>query len=167
MAAANLHQIIDAIIEELFKPDTRRLANWIDQLCNRNQEISRETCNGFIYGGVFYRRSTVEGMIPNKRSIHSSLGGDMDIYCRDQSLMLNDKAFIRQGLFMVLEPCQTDQDIRDALPECLIPCCSGNLGYLPRQNEACFTIKDNPRAARQFAKIFPTMEIYAAARLIF
>lgn len=167
MAHAELHKIIDHIVKRLFEPDTRRLKQWADLLCNRNQEVKGGTCNGFLYGGVFYRRSTIEGHIPDKRAIDPSLFPEMDAYLKDESIMRNDLGYIRQALFMLLEPCMCNQDFRDALPDCLLPDMPEPLPSLNRQREMGFTISDNPRAVRQVEKVLPMIQIYATARLIF
>ena len=166
MAFADMHKLIDNVIDSLFAADNRRLQAWVDRLCEKNQEARREPVVGFLYGGVYYRPSNVIGAVPVKRAIDPSLYPQIDAFLADKRTIDDQKQLIRQGMFMVLDPCKSIDDIRDALPECLVDCLP-NLKTMPRHREAAFTIQDNPRACRQFAKILPIMEIYASARLIY
>lgn len=166
MAIAEMHLVLDQIIKTLFAADDRRLTTWVDKLCKMHQEASRETVYGFLYAGVYYRPSNVTGPVPHKRALHPSLYSDMETFLKGKRAVDDDKAFIRQTLFSLLDPCNTRQEIRDALPECLVDCLP-NLKELNRQAEAAWSIQGNARALRQYEKILPKMEIYSAARLIF
>jgi hypothetical protein len=166
MALPEMHKLIDEVIKVLFAADDRRLQAWIDRLCEKNQEARREPCIGFLYGGRYFKPSNVTGLVKVKRSIDPSLYPQIDQLLADEKLIDKDKAFIRQGMFAVLDPCRDVQEIRDALPECLVDCLP-NLKTLSRHNEPGFTVQDNPRALRQFNKILPMMEVYATARMVF
>jgi hypothetical protein len=165
--------IIQHIIKTIFASEDRRLTSWIDRMCKRNQEAYRieskgqmVPVQGFIFNGAFYRPSDITGPISGRRALHGSLWSEMESLEKDKKLTDSDKGFIQQTLYALLDPCKTDQDIRDALPECLVSTLP-QLNRYERTRSPAFTIEGNPRALRQYLKILPTIEDYAAARLIY
>jgi hypothetical protein len=170
MAFQDMHRLLDAIVDQLFAADNRRLQAWVDKLCQKNQEVRRTPVVGFLYGGVYYRPSNVLGLVHDKRALDPSLYDDVDTFLKDKSTIDADKHSVRQALFSILDPCKDLQDIRDTLPEFLVDCAAQyapHLRSLTRSEETAFTIRDNPRALRQFNKALPKLETYAAARLIY
>lgn len=167
------YPIITHIIATIFAPEDRRLAGWIDRMCKANKEAYRPELGpiagqlqGFIFNGVFYRPSDVTGPISGRKALHMSLWGEMETLEKDKKFVDTDKQFVQQTLYSLLDPCQTEQDIRDALPECLINTLP-TTSRLPRTREPAFTIEGNDRAMRQYLKILPKIEVYAAARMIY
>lgn len=162
----NAHEWISKIIGCLFEPDNRRLQAWIDQICDKNTEFVGKDVHGYLYAGDFYRPSNVVGRITNKTPLHSSLSTDMEEFLYSKKLVDIEKGKVSQTLFMLLEPCVVEQDIRNTLPECIVDCLS-DLKRWPRTKEPAFTIADNPRAIRQYEKLLPKMEEYSVARMLF
>lgn len=164
----NAHQWIDQILKELFAPDHRRLVAWVDKLCENNQEIVGKDVHGFIYAGAFYRPSNVRGVITGRKSLHSSLAPKMEDFLRSKQIMEVEKTKLRQALFMLLEPCNDQQDIRDTLPECIVDCLPELRQHYPNRKKAvAFTIASNERAMKTFNRLLPKMEEYSVARMIF
>lgn len=160
------HEIINPILGLLFEAEERRLTNWIDKICRDNAEVKGQANVGFIYAGRFYRPSDQVGHIPGKRALHPSLEPDMTAFVRDQAGIELDKSLIKQTLFNLIFPCHTDQQIRDALPDCLVSVLT-DYSRLPREQEEAWSIRDNPRAMRQYEAILPKIQIYTAARMMY
>jgi hypothetical protein len=161
------HIIIDHTSKVLFEAERRRLQKWIDRLCRANQECySNPKLEGFLYEGIYYRPSWLGRGIWPHGALHFTLADEMRAFLIDKKIVDDDERFIRQTLFALLHPCKTDQDIRDTLPECLIPVISGLASY-PRTRQPACTIEGNARALRQYEKILPKIELYTAARMIF
>lgn len=164
--------IINQIIKTLFASEDRRLSSWIDRMCRRNREAYRDTLpnanqlQGFIFNGVFYRPSDVQGPISGRKALHASLWSEMETLEKDKKIVATERDFVRQTLYALLDPCSTDQDIRDALPECLVDTLP-QLKRLERTRQPAFTIEGNARAVRQYEKMLPKIEVYAAARMIY
>jgi len=78
-----------------------------------------------------------------------------------------EKQLIKQSLSHLLIPCRSEQDIRDALPDCLSALMPRSIQALPRTNEEAWTIRNDERALRQYRKALPRIEFYSAARLIY
>lgn len=160
------HKVIDHIIQLLFAAEDRRLTAAIDQMCRDNNEAyAPERFDGFHYQGRFYRPDGLRGNLKRK-VLHLSLHPKMDLHLKDEAAVRLDEQMIRQTLFQLLDPCRSEQDMRDALPNCLSDTL-GEIGRLPRQSAEAFTILDNPRAMKQYNKVRPKLELYSAARLLY
>lgn len=160
--------VIDQIVSHLFEPDNRRLQAWIDKIDGQNREAHNDqTLLGFTHMGRYFRPSHLAGAEPiGKKLIHSNLNPTIEAYLADERLVEDDKAMIRQGLSLLLDPCKDMQEVRDALPECLVDFLP-ELKEFERMSSELFTIEDNPRALKNFNKIRPKIDSYAVARLMF
>lgn len=155
------------MLKQLFGNDERRLTAWVDRLCKSQQEaLGDPKAYAFIYNGTFYRQSNVVGRIDGKKQLAPHLTAEMENFLKDKSAVDNDRAYTKQTLVNLLDGCDTLQDVRDTLPECLV-CTLPQLRGLDRKREPACTIQSNPRALRHYVKILPVMEAYAAARLVF
>lgn len=159
------HVIIDRIIDVLFVAEHRRLAKFITAMVDMNQEAHGRLLDGFHYEGIHYRREGLKGAL-TKAVLHPSLEPQMDAHLLDRATVKNDEQQIRQTLFKLLDPCRSEQDIRDTLPNCLTDTL-GDTARLARRNEPAFTIRDDARALRQYHKVLPRIELYSAARLLY
>lgn len=159
------HTLIDAIIQTLFSAEERRLTKAIDEMCRSNTEAYKEQLDGFHYQGRFFRPEGLKGHLKRK-VLHLSLHPQMDLHLRDEASIQADQQAIRQTLFQLLDPCKSDQDVRDTLPNCLTDTL-GKVAQLQRMAEPAFTIADNPRAMKQYLKVLPKLEMYSAARLLY
>lgn len=164
---AKMHEVIDEIVKTLFAADERRVTAWIDRMIGKNEEcLGKSNVHCFIYNGDFYRQSNVRGHIQYRPALDYSLWDEMDKLVADQKAVDNDRAMVRQALVMLIEPCRTAQEVRDALPDCIAETMP-QLQGLERRYQPLWTIATNPRAQRQIAKIMPKLELYSVARMIF
>jgi hypothetical protein len=165
--AQKLHEIIKVIVDTIFKAEERRIQAWTDRLCRANQEF-HPGCQMFFWGNRWFRLSNVAGNVPlkHRKPLHSSLCEDADNLLKDAQLVDNDKAFVKQTIFSLLEPCKDVQDIRDTLPEYLVDVVQWKQS-LSRTRPAAFTIQNNERALRQYEKMLPLLQVYSTARLIY
>lgn len=159
------HTIIDHICKVLFTAERRRLQKVIDGFFRSNQEAYGERFDGFHYMGRYYRPAGLVGQLKRK-ILHFSLHPQMDAHLKDEATIDEHEQQIRQTLFKLLDPCRSEQDIRDALPNCLTDTL-GSSAKLPRVQEEAFTIRGDERAMRQYEKCLPTIELYSAARLLY
>lgn len=160
--------LIKTLTDHLFAPEERRLAGYISKLNQRNKKLSEIKTDGFLYAGVFYQPADATLVLDRhqyKPSLHISLQADMEKHMRDRAEVMEERALISQTLFLLLKPCYSNQDYRDALPECLASLLK--LTHMPRTREMAYTIEHNARAKRQFEKILPKMEIYSTAGLLY
>lgn len=169
MALRSAHSIIQPLMNKLFEPEGRRLQTWIDQLCKKNAEIKNLVEPvGFMYSGRWYRPSHQlrPGKYP-KVQLHISLWPEISNLHRDIGIVKNDKQFIGQTLAQLLARCNDLQDVRDTLPECLVPFADDWITSFARTRPEAFTIEGNERALRQYERVLPKMEVYSMSRLLF
>jgi len=164
------HQLIQCILDRLFKPEYRRLNEALKRINSENKKLTNSTIDGFLYRSSFFipkiSGGVVAGKFQNKNTLHPSLRTNMESYWSDRFTVFNDKGYISQTLFHLLRHTNTPQDIRDALPECLIRTVP-EYKNLVRKNQPAFTIQDDPRLMRQYEEALPKMELYAAGALFY
>lgn len=167
---ARQREVINELLTKLFEPERRRLQSRIGELNNANQALKGSNIDGFIYAGEYYRPSkgnlTVAGPGQAKPSLHFSLNDRMVEWLADRKACTDDESLIKQTLFKLLKPCETDAHIRNALPECLVSLVQGLINH-PRTDEPGWTLRGDERGMRQFNKILPKLEAYSVARLLY
>lgn len=160
--------LINWIVRHLFQKDEGHLTKREMALITDNVELGGSP-DGFRYMGEIHTQLTgAAKTIGNYGRIHPSLVPVLDDLKADREAMQNESDRIRQALALVLKDCKTNQDIRDALPNCitdLVPECQG----LERTRPEAFTLAnaDNPRAYNQYMKLREKIEFYAASQLIY
>lgn len=158
------------LMEKLFEPDQRRLSGVILQMNRANRVLMQSSVDGFRYmgqcfvpkDGKFIRVGHVKGL----PELHDEFYPQMEQWCKDAALIQTDRAMVRQTLYRLLDGLSHDQDIRDALPECLVSLVP-YLTKLERTNEPGFNLKGEAMAYRQFQKMVEKLEIYSAVSLFF
>jgi hypothetical protein len=165
-----LNETINALIITLFEPENRRLKGMINELNTSNKRLKTTKVDGFLYGGKLYLPTGVPTMVfaagQSKHTLDFSLNGEMERWLKDSKVINDDASMIKQTLWKLLKPCQTDIHVRNALPECLVTLIPG-LKVHPRTSEAGYTILEDTRAWRQFQKYLPKMELYSITRLLY
>ncbi|QDH83947.1 hypothetical protein Axy10_046 [Achromobacter phage vB_AxyP_19-32_Axy10] len=158
-----------ALVKELFKAELRRLDGLLEEIALANDRIKGIPFTaGFLFNGEFYKRNTARNTPGRgeKVDLDYSLTDQMLSFCKETALLLNDIQMINQMVFRLVKGCETNQDVRDALPECLAGF-SEAMRALPRTREAGYTLEGDERAQRQYAKILPRMEFYSVMGLIY
>lgn len=164
------HQLIQSLTERLFLAEGRRHEDTIRAINKANREATGAKFDGLMFEGKFYRpvtgRITLAGPGTPRTPLHPSLQREMQAYVDGLKVTAEEKKFVEQTLMNLLKPCQIPEDIRSALPECLVSFVP-ELAGLPRHSPAAYTIQDNPRALRQYEAILPKMEIYSVTQLLY
>lgn len=167
MPMLNTYQVVNAITACLFQAEDRRLQKWLNEIVTANYRENRLSQPvGFIYGGAYYRPDWQGAGKFQKRALHSSLWDQMDAWIKDKTVITDDRQMISQSLFSLIETCDTDQGIRDALPECLVSCIEP-YRTMKRDQEEAWTLKRSERQYRQYQKLLPKIEMYAVSMLIY
>lgn len=163
------YMVIAGLIQALFGKEIKRLTAWTDKMIganNRKLGLSNETSTSFLYEGTIYRRSGTTGRQAPPKLLDPEMFEEMVLLLQDAAIVDDQRASVQQVLVNLFDPCTSKQDMRDTLPECLVGCVP-EFQRMERTREPAWTIAHNPRAMRQYAKLLPLMESYAAARLIF
>ena len=164
--------LIQQFLKDLFVAEKRRLDKSIADLIRANNEAKGVQAVGFLYQGEYY---TAEGFMQmgglaaataGKENLHDSLNSKMEWHVKSSQKVAHDERMIGQIIFKLLSPCEDLQSMRDTLPDCLsemIPAPKGR----PRHNEVGYSLRQDTRGEAQFKKLLPTIEFYAAARLMY
>ena len=166
MDAHERYNLVCSIIEKLFSAERRRLQKFIDDLLKENQETTGQKTDAFRYNGQLYVPSGSAQGLKSSTTLDIKLWPKMDMYLKDTETIKNDAQEIRQILFKLLFNAETDQQIRDALPDCIIDTAEG-FSSIPRMDNPEHIIMNDNRAIRQYRKVLPKIEFYATARLIY
>lgn len=158
--------LIDDIITVLRQPEDRRLQASVDQLVARHMEVSGSQVPGFLYRGLPYRHSTASGRLAYA-ALDPSLYAKVEAHLASKRQVENDLQLMQQALVAVLRPCASEQDYRDAMPECLIHAVVPDMAKLPRERPEAYTLEPGSRAERQYLKALPKIEYLTTARLLF
>lgn len=168
MSAPNLmFDLITRLKQVIFEAEERRLGKERDQFAFENARLEPTAADGFLYGSIYF--STLEPSLRSKGKrgpVSHSLVPALDAHMKDRKQIEFDKVRVSQALAIVLKDCRTAQDIRDTLPNCLTEVFE-QTKTLPRLNEEAFTLRDNPRAMKQYQKLKELIEFYMVSRMLY
>ena len=164
---SSMFTLIKHLLSELFVAEKRRLDKTVADLIRQNNEVLGVQAAGFLYYGEYY---TAQGFqttqAANKVILDESLTEKIEWHIKDAKTVADDERLIGQIIFKLADPCETLQDMRDSLPDCLATMIPA-LANLPRHNEQGWSLRQDIRASRQFENILPKIEMYSAARLLY
>lgn len=159
------------IVKHLFLAELARLDGVLNSLIEKNDRIHGiDMSAGFMHQGEYYQRTnaTRQPTAGEKLMLNPELWPAMEKYLKACSRLIMEVHLINQAVYRLVRGCMTLQDVRDALPECLIvQDQSGNYKELPRTRNAAWTLAGDAMALNQYGKILPSIEYYAASHLIF
>lgn len=160
-------KLIKYLLSELFVAEKRRLDKTVADLIRENNELSGVQAAGFLYYGEYYTAQGFQTTIAGgKITLHDNLTDKIKWHLKDAKIVADDERLIGQIIFKLIDPCETLQDMRDSLPDCLASMIPA-LANLPRHNEQGWSLRQDVRASRQFEKLLPKIEMYSAARLLY
>lgn len=167
----NTHSYITPILSSLFQAEHRRLDGTIKRLHLANKTAwGGKEGNGFIHQGEFYVPSGTPAAGRKFLPIHCDMLGEADEFVADKQKIGNDSQVISQLLFKLLEPCgicsDLNQDIRDAIPDCITDTLPPEVKALGRIRQPTFFL-NHERDLRLYNQVIPTIEFYSIARLIY
>lgn len=169
----NSHEWIDKISDALFAPEERRINLMIEELNQKNSAIKRKQLHGFMHLGERYVPESCKLQVTANRqqripmpTLAFELGDEASVFISDVKKIKLDKSQIRQVLFKLLHQVNSLQELRDALPEALVPLVP-EIAQLSRCSETINLIRNDWRALRDYEKILPKIEMYAMTRLIY
>lgn len=162
-------QTVLAILNALMEGEHKRIYAMKLQLHRENAALLKfdsSAYNGFTYLGEFFRIDNSKPYTSNSPTLVASLHGKADEMVAAQKEVNTDTQFLHQMLFNLMRPAKDLQGVRDALPDCVaenIP----ELAHIPRVDEEAHTIKKDVRSMRQYNRILPKFQLYAATRLFY
>ena len=157
-------QLCQRIMEDLFMADKARLQR---RLSRALAEVEGETTNSaFHYKGKTYF-VTGEPAMRGARvvDVPPAIIPQLESHLEDKNQVERDEAIIKQLVAALLHECETSQDIRDALPDAIVP--QNIMAEKERTRPAGYPFQSNPRLLRQFKKFEDAIFQFAAAKLLY
>ena len=153
-----------SLVNKLFQGEMRRLKAISDSLVRKNIALMGPQ-DGFVYGGKLFSIYKVAYSQATKKPLHESLSLELSQHLLDKQNIQMDAQKIRQNIVNLLTPCSHLQDIRDALPNCLVNL-EDNLKNIDRIKEDGWSIKNDAMKYKQYLKVKPLIEFYSSTSLL-
>ena len=169
MAGRNstLKEIVDELLSKLFSAEKAHLQPRIQKIIDKNAALmGSSVANGFRYKGVTYSNLANATRLGAMGNLHTDLFPEMDRLLVETKELEYDKARVKAALIILLQTAYTDQDYRDAVPNCLAALVDRWNG-LPRTREEAYTLENDPMKMNQYKKVVPTIEYHAASRYLY
>ncbi len=167
-SSTNLFKLISFYLDTLTAPSKRRFQQTVDKVFTENLTLSGSStgADGFRFRGGVYRHSKHprgQMLIP----LIPSLSDEMDRALADREEFRKDIPLLNQIIFLLIDPCESLQELRDNLPDCLcvmVP----ELANMTRTNEVAYKcVKDGEASYKHLMDNLYKIEYYSATRLIF
>ena len=163
---SELNSLIEVILESLFGNEDRRLDRLVEILNRENDKKLGHPATGFLVMGRYFKPKEAPAS-RDREMLHLDLLDQGLAFLADMDRVSADRQRVKQTLYLMLRFCRTEQDIRDALPDCLQTMVGQTIRNLPRTRPEGYTIIDNERAYRQFLEIKETIEFYSVSGLLY
>jgi hypothetical protein len=145
----------------------------LDDLIKRHdlfqaQHHQKERRSGFVYNGLIWRTS-VKPMewFDHLLALDVIFQPEMDGILKEELDAQRDFHRIRQICLLAFHGCDCNQDIRDVVPECLLPAFKNNISNLSRTRETGFTLRESPAKFKQWQAAEERINYHCAMRLIY
>ena len=161
---------VSKLIDDLFTAARARLIKQKIEFMSSLHDV--EPYKFLRFRGKVYRKSSGEEVsVPAKLFNYpaiKSLPAHGVAYFSDllnqENQMERDKVALTQLFTVMTDKCVNEQDLRDALPDMVLP--EKLKMRLPRTRPAAYTLEDNPAQMARYQKQYRKMCQYAAMRLL-
>lgn len=161
---------VSKLVDDLFTAARARLIKHKTEFMSSLHDL--EPYKFLRFRGKVYRKSSGEEVsVPAKFFNYpaiKSLPAHGVAYFSDllnqESQMERDKVALTQLFTVMTDKCVNEQDLRDALPDMVLP--EKLKMQLPRTRPAAYTLEDNPAQMARYQKQYRKMCQYAAMRLL-
>ena len=158
--------IISNLVVKLRARDDQQLVRELEELIEQNYAMGMPK-QGFLFGGEFHTNLPAKTIkADEKKLIHVSLKKEASYYCARKTLLNKEMVRIINGLSLVLRPCKSWQDIRDALPDPLRNELDETRS-LRRLKVEAWPLQDKPLQLHQYQQTAELLLFYYTNRLIF
>ncbi|MEQ1950903.1 hypothetical protein [Mesorhizobium sp. CN2-181] len=154
------------LIDGLFEVEERQLSKRRTKLIDKNTAAGGNPAGFYFNGEIFAESPISPGLRRSLKPLDPSLLMEAGSIVADRKVINFDKGRVNQLLTMLLKDCHSTQDVRDALPNCMVEFLPGG-SNLPRTRPEAFTLADNPLSYKQYMQSREKMDYYVAARLLY
>lgn len=155
--------VLKMLIGLIFEAEFKLFQRQIDDLILKNIEFFPSKEAGFIYLDKWYSASGWTAR--SNYQLHQSLHPTMHRLVHYRKTVDDDRQIISQILGKLLSACDTTEQVRNEIPEC-VASLNPSWSTIPRTQDPAQSIQDNPRDVRQYEKVLFKIEAYCAMRLL-
>lgn len=167
---SSMYALIQGIIAQLFVAEERRIKSDLHDIIVENNKLRGCLSNRIMHEGNSYVSDKLSPAQVNTKTgtppTHDDIVPKMEAYVRDVEKLALDKRQIAMVIYRLTDKCESLQELRNALPECMVPMIRA-LAEFQRTAEPGDNLKDDPRIHKQIMEIMPTIKFYSAARLMY
>lgn len=158
------YRFIETIMKILMLPDVTHIAKIIDSLVDRNNQLCGVANNGFTLGKTYFQKGgKITEMLVWEPDCHPTLMKEASQVRYHWIKMEDDRKYLTFVLRELLASCASEQEVRDALPDCLVQFIP-SLNCLPRNREAGYTLNADAPVTLQSA--MDRFHTYAAMHMM-
>jgi hypothetical protein len=158
---AVISRIVGGLVDAMEKSLDQRKATLIEQNYALGGSILGFVFSGTIYADAANRKAASREVRP----IHADLFEDAQILHQEILHFEKDRQLLTQGLNILLAPCTSWQDIRDALPDCA----KGILeqtSKLTRTRKEAWTLERHPMQLHAYGATKRCITLFMAERML-
>ena len=176
----NSYQWLDIILEKLFAPEERRIEKMVANLNAQNGKLKNKQLLGFMHLGELYvpedckqlfrvqhGRRNNGSMNEPVPTLDLRLSAEASQFTSDVNKVKADKDRIKQVLYKLIHQANSKQELRDALPECVVELIPELKAMDRFIQDPAFMIRSDWRAVKEYQKTLPKIEFYAMTALIY
>ena len=167
MSNAELHAFIYPTLEKLFSKEKQANHDLIHKgILEKNVRLGGSN-NGFSFNGVIFSELPIRWFRKEKPPLlHQELHADMRKALDDEERIRKNVQKTKQIMILGLTDCETYQDARDALPNCLQVVVE-EIANLPRTREVGYNLVHNPMLLKQYKSMVDDLEYLVASQLLY
>lgn len=163
MWSVSRYEIILSIVEKLTATEAKHLSGLATKLLDAHKEHYPKDL-GFVvdnqvfgdYSNGVSRHSLWFELMPEGRKLKSAT-----------EALEQDMEYLKQAFSVLFRKCKTLQDMRDAVPDALIPYCSPAFTKFKRTREEGWCMTDDDRQIEKFKKLKAKIFEHVANRMLY
>lgn len=163
--------VVWSLVKALISADSKLVHGEIDELINQNNLILNAQHRGFCYNGLYYKSSIGDSPVAILQDmgydpvLSKQLVSRVDKLADRWRQIETDRELLTRLFRDLTAPCRSIQDLRDALPECVIqfdPALQG----MPRTREEAYTVRCDAALRLRYGMALERIHTYAAMHLL-
>ena len=158
-------QWLKYIVHCIMAGQNNRLKVLLGEIHKSVDEITKKRGQGFFADGVYYP-GELKAPKGSRTMLPMQLQGDFNDFYKEKLDTNLQEGLISGVMHKLLYPCNSLQEVRDTIPDCVANVCDKL--KVPRvMLRPAFTLGSDERSMRQYEKILPKIEFYCALQLIY
>lgn len=155
------------VLNATFAHDLKIQADKLGSLIGRNAALGNPA-HGFLFGGRFWSFYPKKSQLSlSKRVLHPDLQVEGTAYMAEVVATERDQTQLKQRLQQLLRDCETEMDMRDALPEAALQFLPDSFQSYPRTRPEGWPLQSKPLLMEDFKRTTEIFLFYSANRMLY